>query len=266
MAHLKTMKRIIAVIALIISTSAGAAEPEVACKEVSPKKPHTLRTKEPLVQEILITCGSQTANQNIPLAAQETTKDDQSTFSWIRLVEELVKLIGNLAWPTAAVAIASFFKKELAALLSRLKKGKWGGAEFEFENYVQEVDAEADIPRAAEAENISPAAATRASTDPRGAIVGAWIEVEDALFNLLRSRDLSPVSSSPQQTKNTVSAIRAVQRAQALDSNWIALFHDLRALRNEAAHSTDFSPPPSAVIKYVQLAKELVNAMRIAAG
>ncbi|WP_153117485.1 hypothetical protein [Rhodocyclus tenuis] len=251
--------------ALLVCVNAWSVEPEVTCKEVSPKKPPSVRTKEPLVQEISITCGNQTVSQTAPEKTPDKKERDDASFSWGKIVEEIFKLIGTLSWPVAAVLIAYLFKKELAAMLARLKKGKFGSAEFEFENYVREVDAEADIPRAPENESISPTAAARASTDPRGAIVSAWIEVEDELFNLVRRRDLSEQASSPRQSKNTVWAIRAVQKAQALDSNWIALFHDLRTLRNEAAHSTDFSPPPEAVIKYVQLAKELANAMRVAA-
>lgn len=257
-------KQIVIFLVLVACSCVWAAEPEVTCKEVAPKKPPTVRAKEPLVQEISITCGNQTANQSTPVMTPETGERDQSPNIWMRLIEELFKLMGNLAWPIAAVLIASYFKRELAALLARLKRGKWGDAEFEFENYVREVDAEADIPRAPGEDSISPAAASRASTDPRGAIVSAWVEVEDALFSLVRSRNLS--LSTPRQSRSTISAIRAVQKAQALDSNWVALFHDLRTLRNEAAHSTDFSPPPDAVIKYVQLAKELVNAMHEAAN
>lgn len=263
---MKIPKLIVMSLVLAVWFGARAAEPEVTCKEAAPKKPPTVRIKEPLVQEISITCGNQTANQSMPVATPKAQGNDQPPTLWMRFIEEIFKLIGNLAWPIAAVLIASFFKKELAALLARLKKGKWGDAEFEFENYVREVDAEADIPRVPEEESISPAAAARASTDPRGAIVSAWVEVEDALFNLVRNRDLPQAMPTPRQPKNTISAIRAVQKAQALDSNWVALFHDLRTLRNEAAHSTDFSPPPDAVIKYVQLAKELVNAMHAAAN
>ncbi|WP_341679619.1 hypothetical protein [Comamonas thiooxydans] len=59
-----------------------------------------------------------------------------------------------------------------------------------------------------------------------------------------------------------ISAIREVQKAEVLDANWIALFHDLRVMRNEAAHAIDFTPAQDVVIRYVQLAKELAAAIR----
>lgn len=182
----------------------------------------------------------------------------------MRLIEAILEFLGEIAWPIAAIVIGLKFKKELAALLIRLKRGKLGSAEFEFERYVDAVDAETEIPRMPDVEAISPKAAIRATVDPRGAIVGAWIEVEEALLNLIQNRELSePAVHS--KSRGLVSAINAVQRAQVLDSSWVALFHDLRVMRNEAAHSTEFTPPPESVIKYVQLAKELTNAMRTAA-
>ena len=273
-------KRFLASFILILCTSVDGAEPTTDCAEpvartppAAPKIPPAVtknwpavRTEERFIQEFSINCGSQTENQTIPLVAPELPKDNQPSSFWIRLIEEFVKLIGVLAWPIAAVVIALFFKKELASLMSRVKKGKWGDAELEFENYVRDVDAEADIPRAPAAETISPEAAVRASTDPRGAILGAWIAVEDALFDLVRSLDLPVSSSSTSQAKNSMAAIRAAQKAQVLDAKWISLFHDLRMLRNEAAHSNHFSPDPESVITYVQLAKELTTAVRTAAS
>lgn len=261
--------RTILAFTVVFSINSYADEPEVSCEKAPPKRIYTVRPKEPLRQEISIICGSQTATQTTPQllvdAKSENKTDDQQKLLWIKLIEEFFKLLGSLAWPIAAVVIASYFKKELAGLLSRLRKGKWGNAEFEFEKYMQEVEAEIDIPRDNDVENISPAAATSASTDPRGTIVSSWIGIEDALFNLVRARDLDLSYPGGKQTRNSASAIRAVQKAELLNNNWIALFHDLRLLRNEAAHSADFSPPPGAVIKYVQLSKELVNAIHMAA-
>ncbi|WP_457351846.1 hypothetical protein [Roseateles sp. P5_D6] len=262
--------RIASIVILIgLSSSDVAAEQVTNCPgEQQPKKGVVTRTKsaDPMVQEITLQCGTQTVGQIASVApvAASAPSDSNGSFHWDAFVDALFKLLGSLAWPVAAVYIAFVFRKEFAALLSRLKKGKWGSAEFEFENYVREVEAEADIPRAPDAENVSPSAAARASSDPRGAIVSAWIEVEETLFRLVRNKQLDTVSLRP--SRGTVGAIRAVQKAQALDANWVALFHDLRAMRNEAAHSTDFTPPPDAVLKYVQLAKELTAAMRAAGG
>lgn len=262
--------RVVAVAVVASFSIVAHAEPTAACSDASPKTVPTTHARklEPSVQTIEVLCGTQNATQALSPtpAASSSPHESAPSFNWDKVIEAFFKFLASIGWPIAAVYIAYTFRKELAALLARLKKGKWGSAEFEFENYVREVDAEADIPRTQEAESISPSAAARASTDPRGAIVTAWIDVEDALFELVRSRQLSEVGPTSKPNRGTVWAIRAVQKAQALDASWVALFHDLRAMRNEAAHSTDFSPPPESVIKYVQLAKELAGAMRNAAA
>jgi hypothetical protein len=268
----------LAVLLLIVYTNVEAEAPAITCIKPAAKPSKTtakiatvVPAKEAFNQEFSISCGSQTANQSIREVATEKDTEHESSAFWIRFLEEIVKLIGSLAWPIAAVTIASYFKKEIANLLSRLKKGRWGDAEVEFENHVREVDSGIDIPRDEDSESISPEAAVRASTDPRGAIVGAWIAVEEALFELVKRIDrpfaISDSSSFRSQRRMTsTAAIRAVQSAGVLDTNWISLFFELRELRNEAAHSPDFEPSPQSVITYVRLAKELTNAIRTASN
>ena len=181
--------------ALLLGANAQASQPETSCKHEQPRKIVIAQPKpvEPMVQQITLYCGSQTTTQTLS-SVPETKKEErepQAKFSWDALIEAIFKFLGGIAWPIAAVCIAFSFRKELATLLTRLKKGKWGSAEVEFENYVRAVAAEADIPRSPEGENISPSAFERASKDPRGAIVSAWIEVEDALFGLVRSLGLT---------------------------------------------------------------------------
>lgn len=248
--------------ALIFGINAVASESETSCKPEQPKRVVIVRPKpaDPTTQQVTLYCGSQTTTQTVSPTTESPSKEPEpqtAPFS-ITLLEAIFKFFGSVAWPIAAVLIASAFRAELAALLARLKKGKWGSAEVEFEAYLRAVDAEADIPRTPEAENISPSAFKHASLDPRGAIVYAWIDVENALFELLRT--LNPQTT--RSTNNPISAIREVQRAEVLDAKWIALFHDLRAMRNEAAHAIDFTPAQDVVIKYVQLAKELAAAIR----
>lgn len=57
-------------------------------------------------------------------------------------------------------------------------------------------------------------------------------------------------------------AIRILQKSEILDPVWISLFDDLRRLRNDAAHSAEFSPSQEAVMKYIQLANDLIAAMK----
>lgn len=48
---------------------------------------------------------------------------------WLTFIAEIVK---GVAWPMVALVALLVFRRELGALLGRLKKGKIAGAEFEF--------------------------------------------------------------------------------------------------------------------------------------
>jgi hypothetical protein len=175
-------------------------------------------------------------------------------------VNGVAKILSSLAWPAAAFFMVLMLRTEIARLLARLKRGKWGSAEFEFENELREIEHDVEIPATPEAEAVSPTTVELASQDPRGAILAAWLNVEMAMNNLVRVRGLG--KDYTRIAKRPLTAIRLLQDAQALDSNYVALFHSLRTMRNEAAHSFDFKPDADAVIRYTQLANELVAEMQ----
>lgn len=212
-------------------------------------------------QQVTVYCAQPAATQNQSI--EKIPKSGKDPLPIDKIIDAIAKLFASLAWPIAAIVIAHQFRKELAALLSRVKRGKLGSAELEFADYVNEVEEVSDIPRTPEGERISASTMAYASNNPRAAILTSWLEVESALNSLVKLRQLSTIST--RTSKGILPAIRAVQKAELLDSNYVALFHDLRVMRNEAAHAIDFDPPADSVIKYAQLANELTNAIRKAA-
>ncbi len=267
--HILNMKSLLKIAAVLMSTVAFGEEPSPACNVVAPKRivaPQPMKPSDRLRQDITLHCGSAIANQSVGERSTSHNSEEKNgrSIAWDKLIDAISKLLSSVLWPLLGAFVAYLLRKELAALLSRLKRGKWGSAEFEFENYVREVDAAAEIPRTVEGERVSATATDRASNDPRGAILSSWIEVEDNLSSLVERRGLNKNSSNRSRPSSPISAIREVQRAEVLDASYVALFHDLRVMRNEAAHSNEFSPSPSAVLKYIRLAKELATAMRSA--
>jgi hypothetical protein len=164
----------------------------------------------------------------------------------------IAELFKAAAWPIAVVVIALLFRTQFRELLVRLKKGKVGPAEFEFEQSVKALTEEAPELIAPTPGFGTPSVQLVAS-NPRAAILEAWLGVEDAVQKLARSRDISPSSSA----RNPLALVRALERSQALDSQQSVLFNDLRALRNQAAHDSEFSPSTDSVLSYAQLAKSL---------
>lgn len=254
---------------LIISPSTHAdetantqkCEPSKPDKRVHVSRP--LATTRDSVQEINVYCGNETdthapspnPNEKCPCPPQEWGAAHVT-----ELLDALAKLLAALAWPFAAVAIVMLLRTEIKDLLSRLKRGKVAGAEFEFAEYVRAAEEQANIPAAPETQPVDAIAIKKATLDPRGTILSAWLDVDAALNILVERKRLG--EGYTRIAKRPDTAIRLVQRAELLSPNYIGLFHDLRAMRNEAAHSTDFSPPADAVVRYVRLAQELAAELR----
>ncbi len=165
-----------------------------------------------------------------------------------------------LAWPVASVAIALIFRAQIQVLLVRMKKGKLGPAEFEFEQGV--LQAQRELPQ-----DVLPATAHAAGTseldriafEPRAAVLDAWLKVESALNELAAARGSHKNAGGAQNATTTATDL---VRDGLLDPWLLNLIRDLRRLRNQATHEADFVPSAQAVLSYVQMADELEVELR----
>lgn len=167
---------------------------------------------------------------------------------WLTFIAEIVK---GAAWPTVVLVALLVFRPELAALLGRLKKGKIAGAEFEFEDAVDELRAAA-TPAIAKVEVIP-----ISLDNPRATVLEAWLKVEDAARKLAFAKGIPPSMTSVRPP----ALIKAIEEKGGLTTEQIELFRELRRLRNESAHSGDFSPSAESVVNYVSLAHGLAAAI-----
>lgn len=94
-------------------------------------------------------------------------------------------------------------------------------------------------------------------SDPRSAVLDAWLRVEYAAQNLAEK----VASLSRKSLRNPRITIRAIAKAGAIDGYHISILDELRYLRNQAAHEVDFNPSREAVARYVDLAQEVENAL-----
>ena len=164
-----------------------------------------------------------------------------------------------LAWPLASVVIAWIFRAQIEVLLVRMKKGKLGPAEFEFEQGV--LQAQRELPQ-----DLLPAAThvagtselDRIASEPRAVVLDAWLKVERALNELAAVRG-SRKATGAQSASSTATDL---VRDGLLDPWLLNLIRDLRRLRNQATHEADFAPSTQAVVSYVQMADELELELR----
>lgn len=252
-------------VALPGRAQSGAEKP--SCEQTSPpRKTTTTSSTKPngnITQDVQVfCCPKDSPSTSVPQKPEKPVEEKSTDYA--KLLEAISKLFGSIAWPAAAVFIAYHFKNELAALLARLKKVKAGSAEAEFERGVDEAIVAAGIEGEAPPTEVSSTTFSAAASDPRGAILGAWLEVERAIYALLDARGLNV--PAPRPMRGVLPAMKAIQKAGALAPEYIGLFHDLRSLRNAAAHNLDFNPEPDAVIHYTRLAKALSQAINEAAN
>lgn len=171
----------------------------------------------------------------------------------------IVELLEAAAWPVAAVAIAMLFRAELKSLLNRIKHGKVGYAEIEFEHGVRTLEANVRLaPDIGQAQAPTASTVALATTDPRAAIIQIWLEVEDAITNLAFSRS----QSSDEVPSHALGAIQQLARLGALDSEQISLIYELRSLRNQAVHDLEFNPSTESVLGFVKLAREVLGFIK----
>jgi hypothetical protein len=172
----------------------------------------------------------------------------------------VAEIVSSIAWPIAATAIALIFRNEIKTLLGRIKKGKLGSAEFEFEKdtlALKEV-----IFEGMKDDSIvvtSPSSELPWSgREPATAVISTWSSIED----LARQVALKKGLIDPFNAINPSRVIRALEKEHTLEPTFVTLFHELRALRNQAAHGTDFRPSAESLKGYLDMAEILQQKLR----
>ena len=173
------------------------------------------------------------------------------------MLDAAIHLIEVLAWPATVLIIFFASRKEIFAILPKLKRLKAGPVSAEFEMKVELVKKShlPSLPNFA----TSPKAEERFKTlsliahlSPKTAILGAWEGIETSLKKAVLKifGGDSPLPS----TASTIKNIEVLSTEGKLSQEDVALLHDLRGLRNQAAHLPEYSPTVDAAHDYLRLA------------
>ena len=167
--------------------------------------------------------------------------------------------IDSLAWPVTAILLVIILRKEIGKAVSNLKRLKAGPVEAEFERQVQELkDEVSDQPGISE--DVTPESTSKpflyqlAELHPRSAILESWVRVEAA------ARTVFTAKAPPANMRTYISAARLGKRllgAEILSPEQELLYHKLRRLRNDLAHSQEVEPDLDSAQAYVDLAAHL---------
>jgi hypothetical protein len=218
------------------------------------------------VPDVTVSCGSNSVVQTLG-SARGSADPPEKQGGLPQLLEALARLFSVIAWPLVAVASFLIYRAPITRLIDRLKSLKVSKEGLEFALGVAEAADKADI----EPEPPTPYAfrddaeiVAKTRVDARGTILAAWAQVEQAINEVVRARNLAPNFGRIERRPYT--AMRVIQDAKLVDPKYVRLFEDLRTLRNQAAHAAEFDPPPESVLRYVGLVEGLTRELVRVAG
>lgn len=183
---------------------------------------------------------------------------------WMTFVSSLV---GSIAWPVAAFAIAFLFRSQIRKLLDRLRKLSVGDNSMDFSKELEEAEdtAKAIVAESAEAlpsaPNALPLPDTRTqqliALAPAMAVMDIWKPLERKIVKLAEPLALSRMKNRDGKTvPGARIGARILLDNGVITSATYSLVRDLNELRNRAAHSEDGVGRADA-LRFFTLAEEL---------
>jgi hypothetical protein len=168
----------------------------------------------------------------------------------------IAKLVEAASWPVTSITLALIFRTEIHVLLQRLKKGKVGLAEFEFDEAVAALREQVGVDDSPGV-TIDPVLATQADSDPRSVILRSWAPVHEVVATIVAKHATQSERQDPR-----LMTLRVLHRLLRDKSEYIDMYNQLRSWRNRSLHEADFSPRPSSAVEYASLSNELLAVLR----
>lgn len=174
-----------------------------------------------------------------------------------------VQVIGALAWPAAFVIVAFGFRKEMKALLSRIRALKVSGAEVGFSELLDEASREAAVIPAIN----TPSAMIDidekvVSKHPHFAVIEAWRAIEAEISNLMQIID----PTLPRHEINGFRSLRMLRKTDLLSSEILELLEDLRRVRNAAVHDESPDITKGQALEFLSIASRVEEALKRVRG
>jgi len=182
-----------------------------------------------------------------------TTDDGMDALTFVSSV------IGSIAWPIAAFAIAFLFRAQIRKLLARIKKLSVGDNSVDFGERLEEAEAVAEAARPAalpEPEGLGlpdRRTAQLIALSPSAAVLDAWRRIETEVRTMANPL-VAGVTSTTQRPLTFRVAVKYLLEAGQISTSTYTLLHDLQQLRNAAAHGDDVSAADA--IRFTIIAKQ----------
>lgn len=167
-------------------------------------------------------------------------------------------VIESVAWPIAAAFVAISLRDEIRKLLSRTKRIKYNETEFEFNEEIKAASEEASktFPEARSVRVENNKSIELARLSPRGAILEAWLGVEEALNGYSSRHGLDVDDRRPFTLQNI-----AFHNADyhKLGRGVVDMLKRLRKIRNDAVHLRDVDIELESAIEFIALSNRVIS-------
>jgi hypothetical protein len=186
---------------------------------------------------------------------------------WLTFVSSGIK---SLAWPAVVIVALFVLKRNLGDLLrslgDRLEKAKGAGIELTFGKGIDQV--EEILPASETKEIVEPITTEKIETisglaqlPPSYIVSQAWLRFEQTIRD---SVDIPNITSPSirRASYRVMDYIDLARRQELLYSDEVPAVEQLRALRNQAAHSTDPGITLTDALRYHDIANTLIEHIK----
>lgn len=184
-------------------------------------------------------------------------------------MENIVKIIKILIWPMTIIILACIFKRSVSDLISSIRSIKFKDFEAKFSKKLEDLRKDAkNLPcslnvAVSDAINVNKATledildsggldfyTKLAKVDPRSAVLEAWRKLEVIIREKIET---------PNTSQNIVKVIEILEKRGLIDPGEKHMLHELRILRNQAAHAASFELTFLDAVKYAELSSRLAS-------
>lgn len=173
-------------------------------------------------------------------------------------LEFTAEVIKALAWPSAVVIAVILLRTEIANLLGRITKIKHKDSEIDLAEEVQAAANSADKVLGSYAKAGLDSEQVRASRlaedSPRGAILDAWLSVEEAMTGYEKRHGIEYANSHAPPHQRIQNIQWSDLDKSTLGQGLLQMLQKLRRIRNEAVHSSDAKITTETALEYASLA------------
>ncbi|WP_096084848.1 hypothetical protein [Agaribacterium haliotis] len=171
--------------------------------------------------------------------------------SWMQFSLEL---LDRLLWPAITLLVLFSLRKPLHLLLPQTRSFKYKDLELEFGDSLQQASQHAEGAFPELKQDRRGELQLKAENNPKLAVMAAWELLFDKALALLERSDVDAELDHSTRYKMLGQILGG---DNIVDNNKAALYHELRQLRNRAAHAKSFQISLSEALKYIELCFKL---------